>query len=292
MTDTTYPTDTIQDSERPKGWRDLYPPHPAAELFPLMTAEELGGLTADIERHGLREPITLHDEGGQCWVLDGRNRMDALALLGKGLSEDGYGGCHFEYPGLHDPSFDPFTFVVSRNLHRRHLTVEQRKEVAAKLLAINPAQSNRQVAKATGIDHKTVATVRAAGEATGEIPQLDKTVGADSKARTTVPTRKARRTADDFIANRKAQAMALADRAEKQVQASAQPASIPRQLDIEHVLPDADRLVLEILERDQIAPGYAKAVMVGIAARLEVSGYPDMPDVLRREPTIAPDAST
>jgi len=38
------------------------------------------------------------------------------------------------------------------------------------------------------------------------------------------------------------------------------------------VLPDADRLVLEILERDQIAPGYARAVMAGIAARLEVSG--------------------
>ena len=160
------------------------------------------------------------------------------------------------------------------------------------MLKAQPEKSNRTIARQTKADDKTVAAVRGKLEATAEIPQLTKTVGADGKARTTAPTRKARRTADDFIANRKAQAMAVADRAEKQVQASAQPASIPKQLDIEHVLPDADRLVLEILERDQIAPGYAKAVMAGIAARLEVSGYPDMPDMLRREPTIAPDART
>ena len=167
---------------------------------------------------------------------------------------------------------------MSANIHRRHLTAEQKSESIAKVLKAQPSKSNRTIAKQAKVDDKTVAVVRGKLEATAEIPQLTKTVGADGKARTTAPTRKARRTADDFIADRKAPAMAVADRAEKQVQASAQPVSIPKQLDIEHVLPDADRLVLEILERDQIAPGYAKAVMAGIAARLEVPGYPDMPD--------------
>ena len=51
-----------------------------------------------------------------------------------------------------------------------------------------------------------------------------------------------------------------------------------------------DRLVLEIMERDRIAPGYAKAVMAGIAARLEVSDFPDMPAEFKRETTIAPAA--
>jgi hypothetical protein len=44
------------------------------------------------------------------------------------------------------------------------------------------------------------------------------------------------------------------------------------------------------MERDRIAPGYAKAVMAGIAARLEVSDFPDMPAELKRETTIAPAA--
>jgi hypothetical protein len=172
------------------------------------------------------------------------------------------------------------------------------------VLKAQPSKSNRTIASQTKADDKTVAAVRGKLEATAEIPQLTKTVGADGKARTTAPTRKARRTADDFIADQKAQAMAVADRAEEHsqqaehvdelVQNAAHAVELvePKQFEIEHVLPDADRLVLEILERDQIAPGYAKAVMAGIAARLKLSGYPDMPDMLRREPTIAPDGRT
>ena len=58
----------------------------------------------------------------------------------------------------------------------------------------------------------------------------------------------------------------------------------PKQSDIEHVLPDADRLVHKIMERDEIAPGYALAVALGIAAHLG-DGYPDMPDFLKRTPS-------
>jgi N6-adenosine-specific RNA methylase IME4 len=39
------------------------------------------------------------------------------------------------------------------------------------------------LAEGLGVDHKTVATVRREAEGTGEIPQLDKTVGADGKER-------------------------------------------------------------------------------------------------------------
>lgn len=47
--------------------------HSAAEIFPLMSKEELAGLVADIKKHGLREPVVLHD--GK--ILDGRNRLQA-----------------------------------------------------------------------------------------------------------------------------------------------------------------------------------------------------------------------
>ena len=64
-------------------WRDLIKIHPAAELFPRMSDEELKALTEDIRKNGLRVPIvTWHDSDGQEWLLDGRNQMDALEQLG------------------------------------------------------------------------------------------------------------------------------------------------------------------------------------------------------------------
>jgi hypothetical protein len=63
------------------------------------------------------------------------------------------------------------------------LTPEQKRAYIAKLLAENPKQSNRQVAQRTGTDHNTVGAVRADLEATGELPQSDRTEGRDGKAR-------------------------------------------------------------------------------------------------------------
>ena len=94
-----------------------HPIHPFAELFPMMDECELKDLAADIKKNGLRGAITLFD--GK--VLDGRNRYLACDLAGV------------------DPKFrehkdgDPLAFVLSANLHRRHLTTSQRAMVAASL---------------------------------------------------------------------------------------------------------------------------------------------------------------
>ena len=50
--------------------------HPAAEVFPLLPADQLRELVADIRANGLREPLTLDREG---LLLDGRNRLAAQA---------------------------------------------------------------------------------------------------------------------------------------------------------------------------------------------------------------------
>jgi len=42
-----------------KRWRDVLQIHPAAELFPLMTPDELHALGEDIKKNGLTSPIVL-----------------------------------------------------------------------------------------------------------------------------------------------------------------------------------------------------------------------------------------
>jgi hypothetical protein len=77
----------------------------------------------------------------------------------------------------------PYDYVISVNIHRRHLSVAEKRELVAKLLKAAPAKSNRAIAEAVKVDHKTVAAVRTEKVATGEIPQLTKTVGKDGKTR-------------------------------------------------------------------------------------------------------------
>lgn len=88
---------------------------------------------------------------------------------------------------------DPYDYVLAANVHRRHLTTEQKRELIAKVLKAKPGESNRKIAKQTKADHKTVAAVRGDLESTGEIPQLEKTTGADGKQRKSRAKKKARR---------------------------------------------------------------------------------------------------
>jgi hypothetical protein len=80
--------------------------HPLAARFPLLPEEGLQQLTADIAANGLRRAITLDAQG---LLLDGRNRTEACNRAGVAP--------HFEvYDG------DPVAFILSANVHRRHLT--------------------------------------------------------------------------------------------------------------------------------------------------------------------------
>ena len=184
-------------------WRKILPIHPAAQLLPPMTARELRELSEDIRARGLLQPIVIFQESVRgadfrYSLLDGVNRLDAMELVGIKFSvaHDGSTGwtfsigsnCHRarDVPAsvvVVDGIDDPFAFVLSANLHRRHLTAEQKRELVAKLLRVTPEKSNRQIAEAVKVDHKTVASVRAEKQATGEIPQLTTTLGKDGKKR-------------------------------------------------------------------------------------------------------------
>jgi len=183
-------------SDQPKGWRAFLPIHPAAELFPLMSEAELKELAADIDKHDLKELVCLYDdpELGVC-VLDGRNRFDALELL-----KWEAGGRAHEPPseerrlptGLYqwvERKVDPYAYVLSKNVHRRHLTSDQKRDLIA-VLAAKPELSNRRIADQLKVDPKTVGAVRSEKEGRGEIPHVAKRI--DQKGRKQPAQRRAR----------------------------------------------------------------------------------------------------
>ena len=139
---------------KPKSWRDQLPIHPAAELLPLMSEPELRELGENIKAQGLKLPVAVCK--GQ--LIDGRNRLDAMELVDiKFALVLKKGHCCFEIKSIlpYDClDFFPdalvingdaaYAYVVSANIHRRHLTAEQRQERLVQLIAAAPQKSNRQ----------------------------------------------------------------------------------------------------------------------------------------------------
>ena len=231
-------------------WRDHLAVHPAADLFPLMSEADLKELADDIQKKdGLNVPIVIctplsrkhffetrwrkresletkkkREAKRKTWkLLDGRNRLDALAeitkrallekeqlgekfgTLGGGIFLDDHIFLTIDEEGelcLYDAPIretcrsdelvvahydvddeEARALAASYNEHRRHLTAEQRRDIIAKRLKAAPEKSNNQIAKEVKADDKTVAKVRDDLESTSEIPKLEKTVGADGKAR-------------------------------------------------------------------------------------------------------------
>lgn len=89
--------------------------HPLCTLFPRLVGAELAMLRDDIKANGLREPIVIH----QGLILDGGNRYQACLDAGV------------------EPAFKEFTgddlvsFVLSANLHRRHMTPGQQAAIVS-----------------------------------------------------------------------------------------------------------------------------------------------------------------
>jgi N6-adenosine-specific RNA methylase IME4 len=97
-----------------------YETHEYADLFPMMQGTELLELTEDIRTHGLNQPIVLYENK----ILDGRNRYVACR-------EANVKPAFKEYEGS-----APLEWVISGNLHRRHLSVSQRAALSIDLLPL------------------------------------------------------------------------------------------------------------------------------------------------------------
>ena len=124
----------------------------------MLDKDGLEKLAADIKENGQQFPVTFWKKTGE--LLDGRNRRAACEIVGLQPRVDFYVGN------------DPIGFIVSANIHRRHLTPRQKRELIEKLIVADPKKSDRQIAAQTKSSHTTVATRRAKVEARGDVAKL------------------------------------------------------------------------------------------------------------------------
>jgi hypothetical protein len=182
-------------TETPFDWRAHIKVHPAAELIPPLSEDQLDELAEDIQKTGLQVPIVSWSstEGGEEQVLEGRSRLDALAR--KGLLYETEGHLHLKsWTGTkwaelsgdkiqfqHLVGGDPYALVLSFNIHRRHLTPELKNKLIDDLIKANPEKSNRQIAEQAKVGHPKVANRRKQLEAKGDVEQRSTSI--DTKGR-------------------------------------------------------------------------------------------------------------
>jgi hypothetical protein len=108
----------------------MIPFHPLAELFPLIEGKDFDDLVADVKSKGLLDPINIL--GGS--ILDGRNRYRAAIAAGI-LDEDDAPEDRPRFFSRYVPDIDgdPLSFVISKNLKRRHLDDIQRASIGGKI---------------------------------------------------------------------------------------------------------------------------------------------------------------
>jgi hypothetical protein len=123
-----------------------YELHPACSAWPPMKQEELQELADDIAAYGLRDPVTLTPEG---FLLDGRNRALACEMAGVEPATTIFDG-------------DPWLFSLSRNRHRRHMSVGQIAMVTAKLATMTRGGDRRSLNFKTSNEGLKVAEAAAA----------------------------------------------------------------------------------------------------------------------------------
>jgi ParB-like chromosome segregation protein Spo0J len=132
-------------------------PHALAMIFPELTGADFEALADDIAANGLRDPIVTHEDA----ILDGRNRFRACEARGVERRFTVW------VPSTAEDT--PQAYVISVNLHRRHLSDSQRAMVAARL-ANHPGASAPGVPKRS---HERNGATVAGGKSDGHITKAD-----------------------------------------------------------------------------------------------------------------------
>jgi hypothetical protein len=177
-------------------WRKHLKVHPTCAALPELSPAERVALGRNIEQNGMRVPILIHVEGDtdpEFQLLDGRSRLDAMVAVGVEFKfERGHCKEHGAWLHLNITSDIPIalpdgntqtargfseeeinSLVASLNVHRRHLTAEQKRDAIDALLKLDPGKSDRQIAEQTRSSPTTVGKRRKKAETAGDVSTLD-----------------------------------------------------------------------------------------------------------------------
>jgi len=130
------------------------------QVMPPLATEEYEELKNDIAQRGVMVPVEYDEEGN---ILDGHHRLQICVELGI-----------TDYPKVIRAGMteeEKRTHARKLNMARRQLNQEQRRELIREQLRETPEKSDRQIASALGVDHKTVSARRSEMQGIGEIPQ-------------------------------------------------------------------------------------------------------------------------
>jgi hypothetical protein len=278
----------MTNSPKSQSWRDVLPTHPAAELFPLMSEPELRELGEDIRANKLQFPIaTWFDPEAKIELLvDGRNRLDAMELVGLRMDEVISSRSRLT-------CIDPWAVVVAVNIKRRHLTSEQKRDLIAALLKAKSEQSDRQIAKLTKTSPTTVGKIRKKSEATGDVSKVDTRTDTrgrkqpSTKTKKSVKKAKAGEVLDDVFDD-------LVDSVLGEVPATSVPrlSATPDDI-VDRIVGEAIRLVEKMTvsqRRDFFARLQKERLVVACAAEHEAATNPipddlSIPAFMQRRPT-------
>ena len=142
--------------------------HPAAELFPMMGAEDLEALAESIKKYGQQMPCVKDGDT----LIDGRNRIEACALLGVEPRFAEYRDVvakRGEQRENQEAIPLPSEYIFALNFDRRQLTPDQASMVSVKWLPIYSAEAKerQRAGQVRGAKAVKKASVRNQTEASG-----------------------------------------------------------------------------------------------------------------------------
>lgn len=140
------------------------------QVMPRLTHDEYVELEQSITEVGVQVPITVAPDGT---IIDGHHRDEIARKHDLHCPRVTAQGDEAMLRGL----------AFSLNLHRRHLSREQRRDLIAESLRSDPQMSNREHARRTGASTTTVGSVREGMEDDGRLSKLDSRTSADGRTR-------------------------------------------------------------------------------------------------------------
>src|SRR5699024_2984938 len=144
------------------------------QVMPRLAPDEYAELEQSIRENGVQVPITVGPDGR---IIDGHHRDEIARKY----------DLHCPRVTAQGDDQKLRSQAFSLNLHRRHLTREQKRQIIAESLKADPQLSNREHAKRTGASDPTVGAVRREMEQSGQVQSFSTSIGSDGKSYPATP---------------------------------------------------------------------------------------------------------